>query len=100
MKDSDIVNQSFQALDPTINLMFRNIWDGLGNALAAMPPWERGLHIFWLLGPFIMLIERSPADIWLSILVIAFVVRSIIKRDFVWIKAFWVRASFLFLAVC
>ena len=65
-----------------------------------MPRWEKGFHIFWLLGPFILLIERSLADIWLSILALAFVVRSILKRDGAWLRAFWVRASFLFFAVC
>jgi len=46
------------------------------------------------------LIERSPADIWLSILALAFVVRLIIKRDGEWREFFWVKASFVFLAVC
>ena len=100
MKDLNIVNESNQVLDPTIKAIFKDIWTGLGNALAAMPRWEKGFHIFWLLGPFILLIERSPADIWLSILALAFVVRLIMKRDGGWLKAFWVRASFLFLAVC
>jgi len=100
MKDLNIVNESSQALELTIMAKFKDIWTGLGNALAVMPHWEKGFHIFWLLGPFILLIERSPADIWLSILALAFVVRSIMKRDGGWLKAFWVRASFLFLAVC
>jgi hypothetical protein len=29
--------------------------------------WERGFHIFWLLGPFILLIERTLADIRLHL---------------------------------
>ncbi|MDC3234746.1 O-antigen ligase family protein [Candidatus Puniceispirillum sp.] len=89
-----------QAPEPSINVMLQSIWTDLGNALALLPRWEKGFHIFWLFGPFILLIERSPADIWLSILAIAFVVRSIIKRDAAWLRVFWVRASFLFLAVC
>ncbi|MDC1036229.1 O-antigen ligase family protein [Alphaproteobacteria bacterium] len=94
------MNDSNQAPEPTIFEMFQNIWTDFGNALSAMPRWEKGFHIFWLLGPFILLIERSPADIWLSTLALAFAIRSIIKRDGEWLKAFWVRASFLFLAVC
>ncbi|MDA8536905.1 O-antigen ligase family protein [Alphaproteobacteria bacterium] len=100
MKELNIVKESSQALEPTIKIMFRGIWAGLTDALAAMPHWEKGFHIFWLFGPFILLIERSPADIWLSILALAFVVRSIMKHDGGWLKTFWVRASFLFLAVC
>ena len=49
---------------------------GLGNAqkivietvdaLRLLPSWERVIHVFWLLGPIILLIERSPADLALS----------------------------------
>ena len=59
-------------------------------ALAEAPRWQRGFQIFWLLGPFILLIERSPADAWLTILALAFVVRAIIKRDGDFLRAFWV----------
>ena len=75
------MSETRQAVEPTIKGMFQAIWTGLGNALVALPRWEKGFHIFWLLGPFILLIERSPADIWLSFLAIAFVIRSIFKRD-------------------
>ena len=89
-----------QASEPSFKAMLGSIWINLFEALLVMPRWERGFHIFWLLGPFILLIERSPADIWLSVLVIAFVSRSIFKRDGGWLKVFWVKACFLFLAVC
>ena len=86
--------------EPSIKAMTHGLWVGLVDALSLMPSWERGVHIFWLLGPFILLIERSPADVWLSVLVIAFVARSIYKRDGEWLRVFWVQACFLFLAVC
>ena len=94
------MSETGQVIEPTIKAMFQTIWAGLGDALAAMPRWEKGFHIFWLLGPFILLIERSPADIWLSVLAIAFVIRSIFKCDGAWLRVFWVQACFLFLAVC
>ncbi|MEK9861329.1 MAG: hypothetical protein VW554_07420, partial [Alphaproteobacteria bacterium] len=65
-------------------------------ALSQLPPWERGFHLFWLLGPFILLIERTPADIWLSILALAFVVRLLVKRDGAWLNVFWVKVGFIF----
>ena len=61
-------------------------------ALSELPRWEKFAHILWLLGPFILLIERTPADIWLSLLAITFAVRSVVKRDGAWLKPFWVRA--------
>lgn len=75
-------------------------WLNMNQALAKLPSWERGFHIFWLLGPFILLIERSPADAWLTILAITFAVRATIKRDGAWLKIFWVKAAFLFWAIC
>ena len=57
-------------------------------ALESLPVWERGFHLFWLLGPFILLIERTPADIWLSVSALAFAIRSVVKRDGAWLKHF------------
>ena len=78
----------------------RRHWRDSWAALEAMPRWERHLHIFWLLGPFFLLIERTPADIWLTVLSLAFVVRSVVLRQGWWLETFWVRAAFLFWAAC
>ena len=69
-------------------------------ALKELPKWEKPFHIFWLLGPFFLLIERSPADAWLSILALAFAVRSLCQRDGAWLAHGWVRAAFIFWFVC
>lgn len=69
-------------------------------ALLEMPAGERLIHLFWLLGPFILLVERTPADIWLSLLALAFVFRSVVKRDGAWLGVWWVGSCFLFLLVC
>ncbi len=70
------------------------------DALRAMPVWERGLHLFWLAGPFFLLIERTPADAWLTIVSLAFVIRTIITRDTGWLQSLWVRAGFVFWFWC
>ena len=36
------------------------------SAFAEQAGFDRFMTGFWLLGPFFMLIERSPADLWLS----------------------------------
>ena len=69
-------------------------------AVNELPKWEKPFHIFWLLGPFFLLIERSPADAWLSILALAFAVRSLCQRDGAWLAHGWVRAAFIFWFVC
>ena len=70
------------------------------SALSELPKWERAVHVFWLAGPFILLIERSPADFWLSLLALTFAVRSVVRREGWWLRKFWVRAAFLFWGVC
>ena len=77
-----------------------HFWRHMIERLNNLPTWERCFHIFWLLGPFVLLIERSPADAWLTILAITFAVRAVIKRDGAWLKIFWVKAAFLFWGVC
>ena len=69
-------------------------------ALTEMPKASRWFHIFWLLGPLILLIERSPADAWLTICALSFAVRALFKKDGSWLKVFWVRAVFAFWGIC
>ena len=78
----------------------REHWNDLCDAIFALPKWERPVHVFWLLGPFILLFERTPADIWLSLIALIFAGRSIWKRQGWWLRSFWVRAAFLFWSVC
>ena len=51
------------------------------------------------MGPFILLIERTPADVWLTILSwhLLFVH---VKREGYWLKHFWVKAGFAFWFWC
>ena len=76
------------------------MWSEARDALEEMPKSARWFHIFWLLGPLILLIERSPADAWLTICALVFAVRSILRRDAKWLMVFWVRAVFVFWGVC
>ena len=76
------------------------VWVDAMDALAELPKASRYFHVFWLLGPLILLIERSPADVWLTICAIAFVLRAIIQRDGSWLRFFWVKAVFAFWGIC
>ena len=68
--------------------------------LAGLSSASRGFHIFYLLGPLFLLIERSPADLWLSVCGLVFFGRCIVLRDWGWLKIFWVRACLAFWAAC
>ena len=73
-----------QASGSTISVLRAYLSEMLDNARAAiaeLPKWERPVHLFWLAGPFILLIERSPADIWLTLLALVFAVRAIVLRE-------------------
>jgi len=61
---------------------------------------ESAFVVFWLLGPFLLLIERTPGDAWISIIGIAFLVRSMVTKNFGWLRVFWVRAAFAFWVAC
>ena len=56
------------------------------------------MTVFYLLGPFFMLIERSPADAWLTLCGLAFLARCFVRRDWSWTRFFWVRAILVFWA--
>ena len=61
---------------------------------------RRAITVFYLLGPFFMLIERSPGDAWLSLCGLAFIGRCIYTKDWGWTRHFWVRAAFVFWLWC
>ena len=69
--------------------MWREAFHGLSR-------FEAGMLGFWLAGPFIYLIERSPADIWLSIIVVVFIARSLVQHDGGWRRLAWVKAVAVF----
>ena len=67
-------------------------------AFLSLSKFDRALTLFWLAGPFIMLIERTPADVWLSIISITFLSRSIWCKEFYWLKE-PISQSFIILAL-
>lgn len=64
--------------------------------LKTLPKYEAFFLLLLLCGPFIFLIERSPADFWIVLIDIAFLVRCSIKRDFKWTSHWWPKSVFLF----
>ena len=76
-------------------LNFSSSWkDGL-TKIKSMSGFEKTMTIFWLLGPFIYLIERDPADLWLSLIGIIFLVRCILRKDWDWTCQFWFKSALI-----
>jgi O-antigen ligase len=78
----------------------KNLLIGARSALLEAKPSDRFFLVLWLLGPFFLLIERTPGDVWLSFLAVSFFVRAINAKEFEFLKFFWVRAIFLFWCIC
>ena len=62
-------------------LDFYNSWNSGWNKIKNMSGFDKTMTIFWLLGPFIYLIERDPADLWLSLISLIFLIRCLRKKD-------------------
>ena len=58
-----------------------------------MTGFEKTLTIFWLLGPLIYLIERDPADLWLTLISIIFLYRCFKKKDWNWTSQIWFKSA-------
>ena len=52
--------------------------------------------VLWLLGPLFFLVERSPADFWIVIIDLAFLVRCFVNRDWKWTSQWWPKSVFCF----
>jgi O-antigen ligase len=95
-----VSDKAVATMTDSLTAYFSRLLNDARAALCELSKWERAVHVFWLAGPFILLIERSPADFWLSVLALTFVARSIVRREGWWLRKFWVRAAFLFWGVC
>ena len=54
---------------------------------------DKCMTLFWFLGPFIYLIERDPADIWLTLISLIFLIRCIRRKDWSWSRQLWFRSA-------
>ena len=82
----------FSTNDFDLNLSF---YDGL-NKIKKLSKFQKFMTYFWILGPFIFLIERDPADLWLTLISIIFLVRCFYKKDWNWAGQLWFIFAFLF----
>jgi len=76
-------------------LNFSSSWKIGWGEIQKLSKFDKFMTFFWFLGPFIYLIERSPADIWLSLIGLIFLARCIIKRDWYWTSQLWFKSALL-----
>ena len=58
-----MANNNDTTIQMSLLAYIEKLWNDTQAALASKTPASRWFHIFWLLGPFILLVERSPADV-------------------------------------
>ena len=74
-------------------LNFSSSWKIGWGKVQNLSKFDKFMTIFWFLGPFIYLIERSPADIWLTIIAVIFVIRCFIKKEWFWTSQLWIKLA-------
>jgi O-antigen ligase len=77
-------------------LNFSEIWNRGVTKIKDLNNFDKCMTIFWLIGPFIYLIERSPADIWLTSLGLCFIYRCIRNKHWYWLNQLWVKSILIF----
>ena len=78
----------------------RMLFQDLGEEIRDLGRFDRFFLLFWLAGPFLLLIERSPADLWVSLIALGYIVHLIKHKDFRFLSYWWVRVSIVFLGMC
>ena len=72
-------------------LNFHSSWINGWNKIQSLNSLDKYMTIFWFLGPFIYLIERDPADLWLTLIGLIFLIRCIIRKDWSWSSQLWFK---------
>ena len=71
-------------------------WNSTFLKLKNLSNLDRYMTLFWLIGPFVYLIERDPADLWLTLIGIVFLIRCFIKKEWSWSKQTWFKLAIAF----
>jgi O-antigen ligase len=78
------------------NLDFHNTWLSGIEKIKRLSLFDKYMTIFWLIGPFIYLIERDPADLWLTLIGITFLFKSFKNNNWAWANQSWFKFTLLF----
>ena len=74
-------------------LNFSKSWEDGSSKINSLNSFDKTMTIFWLLGPFIYLIERDPADLWLTLISVIFLLRCIKKKEWNWTSQVWFKIA-------
>ena len=76
-------------------LNFQSSWINGWEKIKKLSFFERYMTVFWFLGPFVYLIERDPADLWLTLISLIFLYRCYKIKSWCWCRQLWFKSAFL-----
>ena len=76
-----------------LELNFSESWKIGWDKINSLSKLDKYMTLFWLLGPFIYLIERDPADLWLTLICFIFLARCIKRKDWSWVNQIWFKSA-------
>ena len=74
-------------------LNFHQSWKIGWEKINCLSKIDKYMTLFWFLGPFIYLIERDPADLWLTLIGLIFLARCIKRKDWSWASQLWFKSA-------
>ena len=75
-------------------LNFSESWKSGWDKIDCLSKTDKYMTLFWFLGPLIYLIERDPADLWLTIICLVFLARCIKRKNWRWTSQLWFKSAF------
>ena len=79
---------------------FFESWKLGKSKIVKLSKFEKFMTVFWLLGPFVYLIERDPADLWLSSIGLTFLIKCCKDKNWSWVTQSWFKYAFVFWLIC
>jgi len=74
-------------------LNFSESWRIGWNKINLLSKIDKYMTLFWFLGPLIYLIERDPADLWLTSICLIFIIRCVKRNDWAWTSQLWFKSA-------
>ena len=74
-------------------LNFSESWKFRWKKISNSSKTDKYMTLFWFLGIFIYLIDRDPADLWLTLICLFFLARCIKRKDWRWTSQFWFKSK-------
>ena len=79
----------------TPELNFNVSWNDGWKKIQLLNSFDKISTFFWLLGPIIYLIERDPADLWLTLICFLFTFRCFKNKDWEWTSQLWFKSAII-----